>query len=82
MLGILAYMICSHDIDCLWSQKLQFKGECKGGSLGVSVPKSTVVADAGKNDIPEALTANTEATVQQMFDDGHYKCAEAASWIG
>ena len=61
----------------------QFKGEGKGGSLGILVgSKSTVVAVAGNNVIPPAPKANTKETVQEMFDTGYFKYPETAFWDG
>ncbi len=63
----------------------QFKGEGKGGSLGQPVGSHrtvTVVADARTNAIPPALKANTEESVQEMFDTGYFKYPETPFWDG
>ena len=60
-----------------------FKGEGKGGSLGVPVGStSSVVAKAGKNDIPPALRANTVEDVEEMFNTGYYIYPQTPFWDG
>ena len=76
--------------------KRQYKGEGKGGSLGVSVAPNngTVAGDlkaescdvaerpAREKAIPRALKANTEEDVQEMFDSGYYRFPERPFWDG
>ena len=75
--------------------KRQYKGEGKGGSLGVSVgPNGTVAEDpkdascdvaerpAREKAIPPALKANTEEDVQEMLDSGYYRFPERPFWDG
>ena len=62
------------------SKNWQFKGEGKGGSLGISVgSNSTVTADTG-NVIPPAPKANTRENVQKLFDTGYFKYPEKPFW--
>jgi len=69
--------------------KRQYKGEGKGGSLGVSVGPNGTVAEDSKNAscymaerparekaIPPALKANTEKDVQKLLDTGYYRLPE------
>jgi hypothetical protein len=74
--------------------KWQYKGEGKGGSLGVTVGSNGIVeADAGdvgdagdarwiQRGIPLAPKANTTVDVQAMFDTGYYKYPETPFWDG
>ena len=65
-----------------------YKGEGKGGSLGVSVGSSRIVAaDAGnahalEKKIPHAEHPFTAEDVQDMFDTGHYRYPETPFWDG
>ena len=64
----------------------QYKGEGKGGSLGVAVAADS--SDAQGMDatsmvgIPPPLPANTQATVQEMFDTGYYHIPNKPFWNG
>ena len=61
----------------------QFKGEGKGGSLGVAVGTAKKPEPATRNDaIPPALPANTLQDVQDMFDSGYYAYPETPFWDG
>ena len=68
----------------------RYKGEGKGGSLGVSVGSSRIVAaDAGnahcqalEKVIPDAPNAYTEKDVQAMFDTGYFRYPETPFWNG
>ena len=68
----------------------QYKGEGKGGSLGVSVGSSSIVAaDAGNAHcqalekwIPDAPNANTDEDVQEMFDTDYFRFPETPFWDG
>ena len=60
-----------------------FKGEGKGGSLGLPVGSNgSVIAEAGKKGIPRALPANTEQDVQDMFVNGYYSYPATPFWDG
>jgi hypothetical protein len=67
----------------------QFKGEGKGGSLGLPVGSngigSTIKEGADAltgRVIPPAPKANTNESVKKMFDDGYYKFPETPFWDG
>ena len=65
------------------SKNWHFKGEGKGGSLGLSVGSgNSHVANRGKTVIPPAPNANTQASVQEMFDSGYYRYPEKPFWDG
>ena len=74
--------------DRVETQPWQYKGEGKGGSLGVSVGSSRIVAaDAGnahalEKGIPDAPHAFTAEDVQDMFDTGYFRFPERPFWDG
>ena len=76
--------------DPVETQPWQYKGEGKGGSLGVSVGSSRIVAaDAGnahcqalEKVIPDAPNAYTKKDVQLMFDNGYFRYPETPFWNG
>ena len=56
-----------------------YKGEGKGGSLCLSVGSLSVL---GKAHIPDAPLANTEETVQDMFDQCYFRFPDTPFWDG
>ena len=61
----------------------QYKGEGKGGSLGVAVDTDKKPEPAPRcNAIPQALPAKTQKDVQCLFDSGYYKFPETPFWDG
>ena len=58
----------------------QFKGEGKGGSLGLPVGSKSIVVAAPK--IPPAPKAHTKESAQEMFDIGYYSYPETLFWDG
>ena len=58
-----------------------FKGEGKGGNLGLPIG-SNIVADAGKDVIPPAPVAKTREAVHELFDNGNFKIPPTPFWDG
>ena len=60
-----------------------FKGEGRGGSLGIPVGSNgTDVAAAQEKVIPPPLKANTKETVRAMFENGYFKYTPTPFWTG
>ena len=71
-----------------WQKLRDYKGEGKGGSLGLTVEKEDArttemaAAKERRKNIPIAPNAFTEADVDQIFADGYFSWPETPFWDG